>query len=98
MGTHLYADSADRRQQSARCCGFRKSGEFFVTLAMTITFIVLIGPQNFLWDIVIALLIAGLAAAPVAAWLCKRLPQRSLGMLVGLAVVVLSARMFLAAW
>lgn len=72
--------------------------EFFITLAMTITFIVLIGPENFLWDVVIALLIAGLAAAPVAALLCKRLPHRILGILVGLAVVVLSARMLLTAW
>jgi len=69
--------------------------EFFVTTSEAITFLILIGPENFNWLIILGLIIGGLTCAPIAAWLCKKLPQRILGILVGAAVIVLSARMIL---
>ncbi len=69
--------------------------EFFVTVAITSTFVLLIGTENFRWDLVIALLIGGIIAAPLAAFSCKKLPKRLLGILVGLIVVALSLRMVL---
>jgi hypothetical protein len=66
--------------------------EFFVTVAITLTFMVLIGLESFRWDIVLALVLAGLVTAPLAAWLCHRLPRRVLGILVGLLVIILSLR------
>lgn len=71
--------------------------EFFVTVAITITFIWLIGFKDFRWDIVAALLVAGLIAAPIAAFTCKKLPHPILGLLIGIAVIVLSVRMILKA-
>jgi len=69
--------------------------EFFVTTAEAITFLVLIGPENFNWLIIVGLLAGGLVCAPIAAWLCKRVPQRILGIVVGTTVMILSVRMIL---
>jgi uncharacterized membrane protein YfcA len=43
------------------------------------------------YDMVIALLIGGVAAAPAAAWLTRRVPQRVAATAVGLIVFVLGA-------
>lgn len=65
--------------------------EFFVTVIETCVFMVLLGAEAFRWDIVVGLLVGGLVAAPMAAWACKRLPHRLLGVLIGLALVALNA-------
>lgn len=69
--------------------------EFFVTLAEAITFIMLIGPEEFNWIIILSLLAGGVLCAPIGAWGCKRLPHRLLGTLVGVTVMILSIRMIL---
>ena len=66
--------------------------EFFVTLAETITFALTIGLKAFRWDIVAALLVGGVIAAPIAAWLCKRLPHRMMGILIGVLLILLNVR------
>jgi uncharacterized membrane protein YfcA len=53
------------------------------TLAETITFTLTIGLEAFRWDIVVTLLVGGVIAAPVAAWVCKKLPHRTMGILIG---------------
>jgi len=69
--------------------------EFFVTLAETLTFLIMIGPEAFRWDIVVALLIGGAVAAPTAAFLCKKLPQKVLVSLIGVALIGLNIRTLL---
>ena len=66
--------------------------EFFVTLAETITFALTIGLEAFRWDIVVALLIGGVIAAPIAAWVCKKLPYRVMGILIGVLLILLNVR------
>ena len=66
--------------------------EFFVTVAAVITFIIRLGPKSFEWGVVASLLVGGAIAAPVAAWVCHRLPARILGILIGTALVILNAR------
>ena len=66
--------------------------EFFVTVAETITFALTIGLESFRWDIVAALLIGGVIAAPIAAWLCKKLPHRMMGILIGALLILLNVR------
>jgi uncharacterized membrane protein YfcA len=66
--------------------------EFFVTVAETITFALTIGVEAFRWDIVAALLIGGVIAAPVAAWVCKKLPHRVMGVLIGVLLILLNVR------
>jgi len=69
--------------------------EFFVTTSETITFLILIGPENFNWLIILGLLVGGVICAPIAALLCKKVPQKILGILVGITVMTLSVRMIL---
>lgn len=67
--------------------------EFFVTLTASLIFLISMGLGH--WDIVLALALGGMAAAPLGAWLVKRVPKRPLLFLVGLLVVALSLRTLL---
>ena len=78
-----------------RAIGSVNFAEFFVTTSEAITFLLLIGWENFNWFVVLGLLIGGAICAPVAAYACKRLPQRVLGVLVGVTILILSVRMIL---
>jgi uncharacterized membrane protein YfcA len=64
--------------------------EFFVTLFESITFILTIGLVH--WKVILGLMIGGGIAAPLAAYVCKKLPSRALMVVVGLLVVGLSIR------
>ena len=66
--------------------------EFFVTVAEAITFALTIGLGAFRWDIVAALLVGGVIAAPIAAWVCKKLPHRVMGILIGFLLILLNVR------
>jgi uncharacterized membrane protein YfcA len=57
--------------------------EFVVAIAASIGFIMALGSQSIAWDAMAVLLIGGLIAAPIAAWLVSRLDHRVLGGLVG---------------
>lgn len=81
--------------EADKAIGSVNLAEFFVTVAIASTFAMLIGIENFRWDLVFALAIGGIIAAPLAAFGCKKLPKRLLGMLVGGIVIILSSRMIL---
>ncbi len=67
--------------------------EFFVTLAVSVTFIVTIGLE--FWKVIVGLLIGGVLAAPFGAYLAKRLPAWVLMIAVGLLISLLSLRTLL---
>ena len=64
--------------------------EFFVTVAEAATFFTIIGLKH--WQIIVGLIIGGVLAAPLAAYVCKRLPSRTLMMIVGIVIIALSIR------
>ncbi|NIM02803.1 TSUP family transporter [bacterium] len=64
--------------------------EFFVTVAEVATFLTIIGLVH--WHIIIGLIIGGVLAAPLAAYVCKRIPSRALMIIVGLLIMALSIR------
>lgn len=64
--------------------------EFFVTVAESIAFFLTIGFVH--WKIIIGLMAGGVVAAPVAAMVAKRLPVRPFMILVGVLIVLTSAR------
>jgi uncharacterized membrane protein YfcA len=66
--------------------------EFFVTIAEALTFALTIGLEAFRWDIVVALLVGGVIAAPIAAWVCRKLPHRMMGILIGLLLILFNVR------
>ena len=67
--------------------------EFFVTVAASVTFLLTIGLSN--WQMILALALGGLPAAPIGAWACKHLPVKRLMVIVGLLVIALSLRTLL---
>jgi uncharacterized membrane protein YfcA len=64
--------------------------EFFVTAVITGTFVLTIGLT--LWPVIAGLIIGGILAAPLAAYVTKQLPNRPMMILIGLIVVLLSLR------
>ncbi len=64
--------------------------EFFVTVAEAATFFTILGLIH--WQVIVGLLIGGVIAAPMAAYVCKRLPSRALMIIVGILITVLSIR------
>lgn len=72
--------------------------EFFVTTSESITFILTIGNLVDYWRIILGLLIGGALAAPLAAIACKRIPQKTMMIMVGLFIILLQARTLLSIW
>jgi len=73
--------------------GSVNAAEFFVTVAQSLTFFLTLGLLG--WRPVLGLLIGGALAAPLAAGLCRRLPARTLTLMVGALIVALSLRTLL---
>lgn len=68
--------------------------EFFVSLASAFTFSLFLNIQTY-WQVILGLIIGGVAAAPVGAILPKKLPIKRLFLLVGAIVIILSTRNFI---
>ena len=73
--------------------GSVNASEFFVTVAASVTFFLTIGFTN--RQMIAALALGGLPAAPIAAWACKRLPVQRMMAMVGLLVIATSTRTLL---
>ncbi len=67
--------------------------EFFVTLASAFTFFTLLGVSH--WQTILALVIGGLIAAPLAAKLAGKLPRKTSFILLGLLVIFWSIRILI---
>jgi len=69
--------------------------EFFVTFAQVATFIVTMPALiSQYWEIILGLILGGVLAAPLAAYVSKKLPTRWLMALVGVLIILLSIRTF----
>jgi uncharacterized protein len=64
--------------------------EFFVSLASSVTFISIIGFSH--WQVVLGLILGGMVAAPIAATLSRRLPIKTMMIMVGTIVIIVSVR------
>jgi siroheme synthase-like protein len=64
--------------------------EFFVTLASAFTFFTLLGVSH--WQVIVALVVGGLLAAPLAARLAGRLPRKASFILLGILLIIWSMR------
>ncbi len=82
-----------RGNEVRRTIGTVNASEFFVTVAASVTFFLTIGLTN--WQMIVALALGGLPAAPLAAWACRHLPVRRMMTAVGLLVIATSSRTLL---
>ena len=64
--------------------------EFFVTLASAFTFFTMLGVTH--WQVIVALIIGGLVAAPIAAKLTGKMPRKTSFILLGALVIFWSVR------
>jgi len=74
-----------------RSIGSVNAAEFLVTFVQAVTFVTILGfAQN--WKPIIGLIVGGVAAAPLAAHMCRILPRRGLMGLVGVLIVLVGVR------
>jgi uncharacterized protein len=73
------------------------TSEFAIAVSSTIGFLITLGWSNIHYQWVLALMIGGLIAAPIAAWLVKIIPTNLLGTLVGGIIIITNIRTLLGA-
>nr|WP_281276638.1 sulfite exporter TauE/SafE family protein [Cellulomonas telluris] len=83
---------ASGRLEPRKVVGSIDTSEFLVALAASLGFLVALGSQGISFAWVAALLVGGLIAAPLAAWLVRHVPGRVLGSAVGGVIVLTNTR------
>jgi uncharacterized membrane protein YfcA len=86
---------ASGRMEPRKVIGSIDTSEFLVALAASLGFLFALGSQGIDFAWVLALLIGGMVAAPIAAWLVRHVPPRLLGSLVGGMILVTNSRTLL---
>ncbi|HYD19687.1 MAG TPA: sulfite exporter TauE/SafE family protein [Patescibacteria group bacterium] len=76
--------------------GSVNAAEFFVTLAASLTFLLTVGFSH--PEVIVGLAIGGVMAAPIAAYLTKRIPVKPFMITVGVLVIALSLRTIWKVW
>jgi uncharacterized membrane protein YfcA len=85
------------RMQPRKVIGTVDASEFLVAVAASIGFFVSLSFADIPWQLVGALLVGGLIAAPVAAWIVRILPARIMGTAVGGVILIVNMKTFLEA-
>ncbi len=80
------------KMQPHKVIGSVDTSEFIVASAASVGFLFSLGSEGLLWPVVGALLAGGLVAAPLAAWLVRKVAPRMLGAAVGGLLVVTNVR------
>ncbi|MDG9700790.1 sulfite exporter TauE/SafE family protein [Streptomyces sp. DH37] len=86
---------ASGRMEPRKVIGSIDTSEFLVAVAASIGFLVGLGSEGVNASWAAALLVGGLIAAPVAAWLVRHVPPRVLGSAVGGLIILTNARTLL---
>ncbi len=85
------------RLEPRRVIGSIDTSEFVVAVGGSLGFLVGLGSQGILWGYAGALLVGGVIAAPIAAYLVRILPARVLGVAAGGLIVLTNATTLLGA-
>src|SRR6201991_3209218 len=86
---------ASGRLAPRKVIGSIDASEFIVAIAASIGFLVGIGSENITFSWVLVLLLGGVIAAPIAAWLVRHIPPRILGSAVGGLIILTNTRTLL---
>ena len=71
--------------------GSVNTAEFFVTLVQVLTFTIFLGIGQY-WQYILGLAIGGVLAAPLAAYVCAKISDKKLLLIVGCLIIVLNIR------
>ncbi|MES1039927.1 sulfite exporter TauE/SafE family protein [Peribacillus simplex] len=74
------------------------TSEFAIAVSATVGFLIALGWQEVNWFWVTSLMVGGIIAAPIAAWIVTKLPSYLLGVLVGGFIILTNARTLLVTW
>ncbi|MGA3540652.1 sulfite exporter TauE/SafE family protein [Micromonosporaceae bacterium DT194] len=83
---------ASGRLAPRKVVGSVDTSEFVVAVAASVGFFIGLGSAGFMLPVVAALLVGGVIAAPIAAWLVRVVPAQLLGAAVGGVIVLTNAR------
>jgi uncharacterized protein len=86
---------ASGRLEPRKTIGSIDTSEFLVAIAASIGFLYGLGSEGVDFSWVLALLIGGVIAAPIAAWLVRHIPPRVLGSAVGGIIILTNVRTLL---
>jgi len=90
IGTPTLLSSTD--MEPRKVVGSVDTSEFLVAIGASLGFLVGLGGEAINYQWVGALLVGGLIAAPLAAWIVKKLPPRILGLSVGTLIIVTNSQ------
>ncbi len=85
------------KMEPRKVIGSVDTSEFAIAVSSTLGFLITLGWSQIHIQWVIALIIGGVIAAPIAAWLVKIIPTNLLGTLVGGIIIITNIRTLLAA-
>jgi uncharacterized protein len=85
------------RMQPRKVIGTVDASEFLVAFAASVGFLISLSFADIPWQLVGALLLGGLIAAPIAAWIVRILPARIMGTAVGGFILLVNMKTFLEA-
>lgn len=85
------------KMEPRKVIGSVDTSEFAIAVSSTLGFLLTLGWSNINLQWVLALMIGGIIAAPIAAWLVKIIPTNLLGTLVGGIIIITNIRTLLAA-
>lgn len=80
------------RLEPRKVVGSIDTSEFVVAVGGSLGFLVGLGSQGILWGYAGALLVGGVVAAPIAAWLVKHLAARVLGVAAGGLIILTNSK------
>ena len=83
------------RMEPRKIVGTVDTSEFVVAFCASVGFLLTLSFAEVPWGVVGALLVGGIIAAPIAAWVVRILPMRVLGTAVGGVILVTNMRTFL---
>ena len=86
------------RLEPRKVVGSIDTSEFVVAIGGSLGFILALGSQGIPWEIAAALLIGGVIAAPIAAWLVRWLPATVLGVAAGGVIIITNSKTLLEAF
>ncbi|MGA9520905.1 MAG: sulfite exporter TauE/SafE family protein [Myxococcaceae bacterium] len=90
LGTSTLMSSG--RIEPRRAIGTIDTSEFIVAFAASVGFVWSLGTQQIPWAYVVAILAGGVLAAPLAAWVVRKLHPRILGTAVGGVILLTNLR------
>lgn len=77
-------------EEPRKAVGVIEFTEPIISLTAVVTFGLLLGFENFMWDMTVPMIIGGVVLSPVASYLTSRMPKKILGVLIGLWLVLLN--------